>query len=42
MAICMLTVAAVVTETPEFAGGSKSKDVGIATVFLMFLFAFFC
>jgi hypothetical protein len=45
MAFCMLTAAAVVTETPgvtEGPGGGKSRPVGIATVFLMFLFAFFC
>lgn len=41
MSVCMFIVAAVVTETPNLADGSKEKSVGIATVFLMFLFAFF-
>ncbi|KAL2676438.1 hypothetical protein Neosp_010196 [[Neocosmospora] mangrovei] len=41
MSVCMFIVAAVVTETPNLADGSKQKSVGIATVFLMFLFAFF-
>ncbi|EPE28849.1 MFS general substrate transporter [Glarea lozoyensis ATCC 20868] len=41
MAVSMLVAAAVVTETPEYAGGAKSRSVGITTVFLMFLFAFF-
>ena len=41
MALCMLTAAAVVTETPGGSDGEKSRPVGIATVFLMFLFAFF-
>lgn len=41
MAMCMLIVAAVVTETPIAADGSKTLSVGIATAFLMFLFAFF-
>jgi MFS family permease len=41
MALCMLTAAAVVTETPGGSEGEKSRPVGIATVFLMFLFAFF-
>ncbi|KAL3496076.1 general substrate transporter [Aspergillus germanicus] len=39
--MCMFIVAAVVTETPDLADGAKSKPVGIATVFLMFLFALF-
>lgn len=42
MGICMLIVAAVVTETPSSADGAKSQPVGIAVVFLLFLFAFFC
>jgi MFS family permease len=41
MSMCMFIVAAVVTETPDLADGAKSKPVGIATVFLMFLFALF-
>ncbi|KAH6723054.1 general substrate transporter [Leptodontidium sp. MPI-SDFR-AT-0119] len=42
MAVCMVTAATVVTETPTYAKGAKSRPVGISTVFLMFLFAFFC
>jgi MFS family permease len=41
MAVCMMTAAAVVTETPGSLSGGKSRSVGITTVFLMFLFAFF-
>ncbi|KAF1849568.1 sugar transporter [Cucurbitaria berberidis CBS 394.84] len=41
MAVCMLTAAAVVTETPGTLSTGKPRGVGIATVFLMFLFAFF-
>ncbi|KAG7413805.1 putative quinate permease [Fusarium oxysporum f. sp. rapae] len=41
MAVCMFAAAAVVTETPTLEDGSKSSSVGIATVFLMFLFALF-
>ena len=41
MAACMLIVAAVETETPTLKGGTKSEPVGIAIVFLLFLFAFF-
>ncbi|KAH6959476.1 general substrate transporter [Fusarium avenaceum] len=41
MAVCMFAAAAVVTETPVLEDGSKSSSVGIATVFLMFLFALF-
>jgi len=41
MAICMVTVAAVGSETPTY-NGAKSQGVGIAIVFLMFLFALFC
>lgn len=42
MGICMVIVAAVDTETPDLAGGAKSKPVGISIVFLLFLFALFC
>lgn len=42
MACCMLTAAAVGSETPSLPGDSKTQPVGIAIVFLMFLFAFFC
>ncbi|KAF2621970.1 MFS sugar transporter-like protein [Macroventuria anomochaeta] len=41
MAACMITAAAVVTETPGSLSAGKPRSVGIATVFLMFLFAFF-
>jgi MFS family permease len=41
MALCMLIAAAVVTETPGSLSDGKPRSVGIATVFLMFLFAFF-
>lgn len=41
MSVCMFIVAAVVTKTPNLPDGAKDKPVGIATVFLMFLFAFF-
>lgn len=41
MATCMIIAAAVVTETPGSLSEGKSHSVGIATVFLMFLFAFF-
>ncbi|KAL4878715.1 general substrate transporter [Aspergillus karnatakaensis] len=41
MGMCMFIVAVVVTETPEYADGAKSRPVGIVTVFLMFLFALF-
>ncbi|KAF2018973.1 general substrate transporter [Aaosphaeria arxii CBS 175.79] len=40
MAICMIVVATVETQTPTI-DGAKSLSVGIAIVFLMFLFAFF-
>ena len=40
MGICMIIVAAVETETPTF-DGAKSQPVGIAVVFLLFLFIFF-
>ena len=42
MAICMVIVAAVVTETPNSPTGAKSESVGIAVVFILFLFALFC
>lgn len=46
MAICMVIAATVETQTPTIiaADGSTTKthSVGIAIVFLMFLFAFFC
>ena len=41
MAACMVIVAAVETQTPT-VDGAKSVSVGIAIVFLLFLFAFFC
>jgi MFS family permease len=41
MGICMLIGATVETQTPS-VGGTKSQPVGIAIVFIMFLFAFFC
>jgi len=41
MAICMLIVATVETQTPTY-DGAKSLPVGISIVFLLFLFAFFC
>jgi hypothetical protein len=41
MAICMLVAAAVVTEVPKNEDGTAPRGLGIATVFLMFLFAFF-
>ena len=41
MGICMIIVAAVETETPMLAGGAESRPVGIAIVFLLFLFIFF-
>ena len=37
----MIIVAAVDTETPSLEGGAKTEPVGIAIVFLLFLFAFF-
>lgn len=42
MGMCMIIVAAVETETPTLAGGAKSEPVGIAIVFLLFLFILFC
>lgn len=46
MAICMLIVAAVETQTPDVVNSkgelTKSMPVGISIVFLLFLFIFFC
>ena len=42
MGLCMIIAAAVETETPTLPSGAKSEPVGIAIVFLMFLFIFFC
>ena len=42
MAICMLIVATVQTQTPVLPSGAKAEPVGIALVFMLFLFAFFC
>lgn len=42
MGICMIIVAAVETETPDLANGAKTQSVGIALVFLLFLFILFC
>lgn len=41
MAVCMLIVAAVGSETPDVGKNAKTEPVGIAIVFLFFLFAFF-
>jgi MFS family permease len=41
MGLCMLIAATVETQTPSI-GGTKTQPVGIAIVFIMFLFAFFC
>ena len=41
MGICMLIAATVETQTSYLPDGSKSQPVGIAIVFLMFLFALF-
>ncbi|KAF2145679.1 uncharacterized protein K452DRAFT_356082 [Aplosporella prunicola CBS 121167] len=41
MALCMVIVATVETQTPTYADDTKSHGVGISIVFLMFLFAFF-
>ncbi|KAJ5950653.1 uncharacterized protein N7479_009066 [Penicillium vulpinum] len=41
MGLCMIIVSAVETETPVLANGSKSEPVGIAIVFLLFLFILF-
>ncbi|KAH7397075.1 MFS sugar transporter-like protein [Pyrenochaeta sp. MPI-SDFR-AT-0127] len=40
MGICMVIAATVETQTPS-PGGAKTQPVGIAIVFVMFLFAFF-
>ena len=41
LAVCMFSAAAVVTATPTLEDGSKPQSVGIATVFLLYLFALF-
>ncbi|KAI5298610.1 hypothetical protein KEM56_003912, partial [Ascosphaera pollenicola] len=41
MALCLIAVATVETQTPDLAGGAKTRPVGIAIVFLLFFFAFF-
>ncbi|KAL4868445.1 hypothetical protein BDV12DRAFT_209248 [Aspergillus spectabilis] len=41
MAVCMLITALVGLQTPSTPEGAKTQPVGIAIVFLMFLFAFF-
>jgi hypothetical protein len=41
MALCMLVVATVETQTPTLAGGAKSHSVAVSIVFLLFLFIFF-
>ncbi|KAK2602125.1 hypothetical protein N8I77_008684 [Diaporthe amygdali] len=41
MACCMLIVATVGSQTPNTADGSKPYSVGVAIVFLLFLFIFF-
>lgn len=41
MAVCMLLVAVVGLKTPTLEGGVKTEPVGIAIVFLFFLFALF-
>ncbi|KAK5942135.1 hypothetical protein PMZ80_006089 [Knufia obscura] len=41
MALSMLIVATVETQTPTLAGGAKSEPVAIAIVFLLFLFILF-
>lgn len=41
MGICMLCVSLVGLETPTLPGGSKSHSVGVAIVFLLFLFILF-
>jgi MFS family permease len=41
MGICMLIVAVVGLKTPNTAASAKSEPVGIAIVFLLFLFIFF-
>jgi hypothetical protein len=41
MSICMLIVTEVGLQTPTLKGGSKTEPVGIAIVFLLFLFILF-
>ena len=41
MALCMMSVAVVGLKTPDTKAGGKSEPVGIAIVFLLFLFIFF-
>jgi MFS family permease len=41
MACCMMTVAIVGLKTPDTKSGGKTEPVGIAIVFLLFLFIFF-
>ena len=41
MAVCMLVVATVGTQTPSLAGGAKLHSVAISIVFLLFLYIFF-
>ncbi|OKL58330.1 hypothetical protein UA08_06405 [Talaromyces atroroseus] len=41
MCICMIIIAAVETETPTLPNGAKTESVGIALVFLLFLFILF-
>lgn len=42
MSTCMLVVAILVTNTPDLGEGMKAQPVAIGTVFIMFLFGFFC
>jgi hypothetical protein len=41
MAMCMLIVPLIGLETPTLKGGTKTEPVGIAIVFMLFLFIFF-
>jgi hypothetical protein len=41
MAMCMLIVPLIGLETPTLQGGTKTEPVGIAIVFMLFLFIFF-
>lgn len=41
MAMCMLIVPIIGIETPDTAAGGKTQPVGIAIVFMLFLFIFF-
>lgn len=41
MAMCMLIVPLIGLETPTLKGGAKTESVGIAIVFMLFLFIFF-